>query len=223
MKKILKSLLPALAAALILSLSACSSLDVVGKESARAFENLLDVLPPEKTEWTAGDSWLIPAPDQQAAVHIFLNENSLSDYVWAMEVSAQPFVDAGLDLEKLDGWVYKDGILSMRLILENDAPAEEASPLTIYNEVLKNHRSEIGYHTALDHFNIAFGSGNMFEWAKDLETNDKDVVFVLNPEPFTAAGVDPNRVEGWTFAKVSVTINGKATEVDKLLKPFNLE
>jgi len=62
----------------------------------------------------------------------------------------------------------------------------------------------------------------MFEWAKDLSTNDKDIVFVLNPEPFLAAGVDPNDVEGWVFAKVPVDVDGKPAEVDKLLKPFDL-
>jgi hypothetical protein len=49
------------------------------------------------------------------------------------------------------------------------------------------------------------------------------MVFVLNPEPFIAAGVNPNNIEGWAFAKVTVDDeNGKPVEVDKILKPFNL-
>jgi hypothetical protein len=63
----------------------------------------------------------------------------------------------------------------------------------------------------------------MFEWAKDMGTNDKDMVFVLNPEPFIAAGVDPGKIAGWAFAKVTVDDeNGKPIEVDKILKPFDL-
>jgi hypothetical protein len=56
-----------------------------------------------------------------------------------------------------------------------------------------------------------------------MNTNDKDIVFVLNPDPFIAAGVDPARIEGWAFAKVTVDDeNGKPIQVDKILKPFNL-
>ena len=56
-----------------------------------------------------------------------------------------------------------------------------------------------------------------------MKTNDKDIVFVLNPEPFIAAGTDPNRIEGWLFTKVTVDDkNGRPVLVDKLLKPFDL-
>jgi hypothetical protein len=70
---------------------------------------------------------------------------------------------------------------------------------------------------------VNLGNGNLFEWAKDMSVNDKDIVFVLNPEPFIAAGVDPSRIEGWVFAKVTVDDpNGRPVQVDKFLKPFNL-
>jgi poly-D-alanine transfer protein DltD len=64
----------------------------------------------------------------------------------------------------------------------------------------------------------------MFEMAKDMSKNDKDIVFVLNPQAFIDAGVDPAKVEGWIFAKIKVEdAKGKMVEVDKLLKPFNLQ
>ena len=63
----------------------------------------------------------------------------------------------------------------------------------------------------MDHFGVKLGGGNMFEWAKDLEINvttkqaqDKDIVFVLSPEPLIAAGVDPQKVEGWLYSPVPV-------------------
>ena len=63
----------------------------------------------------------------------------------------------------------------------------------------------------------------MFEWAKDMATNDKDIVFVLNPEPLVAAGVDPSRIAGWLFAKIPVKdASGKTVDVDKFVKPYNL-
>jgi hypothetical protein len=75
----------------------------------------------------------------------------------------------------------------------------------------------------MDHYGVNLGNGNLFEWAKDMNTNDKDMVFVLNPQPFLDAGVDPARIEGWTFTKVPVDDeNGKPVEVDKILKPFDV-
>jgi poly-D-alanine transfer protein DltD len=57
-----------------------------------------------------------------------------------------------------------------------------------------------------------------------MSTNDKVIVFVLNPEPFIKAGVDPAKVQEWVFAKVEVkNKEGKKELVDKFLKPFNLK
>jgi len=103
-------------------------------------------------------------------------------------------------------------------------------PLAAYEQIVEKYRSSINYHTSLDHYGVKLGDGNMFEWAKDLSTNsstgenqDKDIVFVLNPEPLAAAGVDPEKVEGWVYAQVPVEENGQTTNVWKLLKPFNLK
>jgi hypothetical protein len=100
----------------------------------------------------------------------------------------------------------------------------EAKPLDSFKKIVETNRESIGYHAALDHYGVAMGNGNMFEWAKDMSTNDKDIVFVLNPQPFIDADVDPAKVEGWAFAKVEVMEDGgKKVEVDKLLKPFDLK
>ena len=109
--------------------------------------------------------------------------------------------------------------------LGNDALqySGEVTPLAAYEQIGDLYRGSIGYHTALDHYGVKLENGNMFEWAKDMSKNDKDIVFVLNPEPFVAAGVDPNAVEGWVFAKVPMEEDGKTIEVDKLLKPFDLQ
>jgi hypothetical protein len=88
---------------------------------------------------------------------------------------------------------------------------------------MKANREAIGYHEALDHYGIKLGEGNLFEWAKDDKTNDKDLVLVLNPEPFLAAGVDPALLTNWVFAKVEVMDEkGNSTQVDKFLSPYEL-
>ena len=49
------------------------------------------------------------------------------------------------------------------------------------------------------------------------------MVFVLNPEPLKAAGVDPAKIKGWIFTKIPVKDSvGKDVQVDKFVKPYNL-
>jgi len=159
-----------------------------------------------------------------------------------LELDAKPFLDAGLDPNKLpENYFYYQGemmgdmsndMLMVGTKLGNDRLSYRGSPtpLAAYEQIVEKYRSSINYHTSLDHYGVKLGDGNMFEWAKDLSTNsstgenqDKDIVFVLNPEPLAAAGVDPEKVEGWVYAQVPVEENGQTTNVWKLLKPFNLK
>jgi hypothetical protein len=217
MKKLLKirtsAIIPlALAVMLIVSSAACSSLDVVQKDAVRAFGDVLGELPAWRNESVAG-GWVLEAPDGNA-LFIF------GEYFLGMEVEAAPFVAAGLKLSELENVGADSIIFSVPFESVLDGAADALGQFETDAGALRNYR---GYHTALDHYKIDLGGGNMFDWAKDMPANDKDVVFVLNPEPLIAAGVDPNVIDGWTLAKVSVDIDGKATEVDKLLKAFDLK
>jgi hypothetical protein len=116
--------------------------------------------------------------------------------------------------------------------LGNDKLTYKDGPTALfaYEQIVNKYRDSINYHTSLDHYGVKLGDGNMFEWAKDMKTNgydnsnqDKDIVFVLNPEPLAAAGVAPEKVEGWAYAQVQVEENGKTEQVWKLLKPFDLK
>lgn len=196
-------------AALLLSFTACSQLDVVGNDSVRAFDDLLQILPAEDDEY----EWSISAPDG-GAQFIWNGESA------AISVDAQPFIDAGLDISQLSN--VGDGEIAYGVDFQSTG-REKTTPLDDYKRIKSIGRDSISYHMALDHYGVALGDGNMFEWAKDMSKNDKDTVFVLNPEPLINAGVDPNAVEGWVFAKVEVEMNGKMVEVDKLLKPFDLK
>ncbi|GHV11114.1 hypothetical protein FACS189491_01770 [Spirochaetia bacterium] len=201
-----------------------SSLDVVGKESVNSFDKLLKAAPQLVTEDEMNGGWSLAAPDGEAW------------FVWSWDYStsplhdvmlvfdAKPFINAGLDPEKLpEDIAYYDDMIMVGAMLGNDKFSGKGSALSSYEEIVKRYRKSIGYHSSLDHYGVNVGGGNLFEWAKDMNTNDKDMVFVLNPEPFIAAGVDPNAVSGWTFAPVTVDDeNGKPVVVDKILKPFNL-
>jgi len=200
-------------------------LDVVGKESITSFKAVLTAADDKVTPDDVNGGWSLAAPDGSARF-IWSKDYSKSPMHDVMlELDAQPFLDAGLDTSKLpESFAVYDGKLMVGTKLGKDAFTYqgEATPLASYEQIVAKYRDTVGYHAALDHYNVNVGGGNLFEWAKDMGKNDKDIVFVLDPAPFIAAGVDPGAVAGWVFAKVPVDVNGKPTEVDKLLKPINL-
>jgi hypothetical protein len=204
----------------------CGKLDVVGTDSVKSFEKVLNRIPQSVTPDAANGGWSLAAPDASARFIWSRNyaESPLHDVM--IEFDAAPFIAAGLDPAKLPENLvyYEDKIMAgTKLGTEQLKYSGEASPLAAYEQIVKLKRNSIGYHGALDHYGVNLGNGNLFEWAKDMSTNDKDMVFVLNPDPFLNAGVDPNGIDGWLFDKVTVDDeNGKPIQVDKLLKPFDL-
>jgi hypothetical protein len=206
----------------------CDKMDVVGTDSVRAFKTLLDVVPTARDDTNGG--WSIAAPDGMARFIWSRNfsESPLHDVM--LEFNAAPFINAGLDPDKLpdDIAYYGDAMGMGSMIMTGTKLGEDEgafdTPLSAYEHIVKKYRKSIGYHGALGHYGVTIANGALFEFAKDMDTNDKDIVFVLNPEPFLLAGVNPNKIEGWLFTKVTVDDeNGKPIEVDKILKPFNLK
>ena len=204
----------------------CGKLDVVGNDSVRSFGELLENAPQSVLYDEMNGGWSLSAPDNSARFVWSRNfaESPVRDVM--LEFDATPFIAAGLDPSKLpDSIAFYNNMIMVGMKLGNEKLAYkgEATPLASYEHIVKLKRQTVGYHGQFDHYGINLGDGNMFEWAKNLNTNDKDIVFVLDPAPFIRAGVDPNRIEGWVFAKVTVDDeNGKPVEVDKILKPFNL-
>jgi hypothetical protein len=211
---------------LALTAVSCGQLDVVGKDSVKSFAKVLRQIPQSVTSDEMNGGWSLTAPDGGARFIWSKNyaESPLHDVM--LEFNAAPFIAAGLNPEKLPENVafYEVKLMvGTKLGQETVTYPGEATPLASYEQIVKLKRSAIGYHGALDHYGVNLGDGNLFEWAKDMAANDKDIVFVLNPEPFINAGVDPRMIDGWVFAKVTVDdANGKPVEVDKILKPFDL-
>lgn len=228
MHRIIKrGILSGVIAALLLSATACSQLDVIGKGSITAFDAVLKAIPDQVEADEMNVGWSLSAPDGTARF-IWSEDWSRSPLHDVMlELDATPFLEAGLDPDKLpEDYVYYEDMLMVGTKLGDNALTYSGTPtpLAAYEQIVNLKRDNIGYHASLDHYGVNLGDGNMFEWAKDMSTNDKDIVFVLNPQPFIEAGVNPDQVEGWVFAKVeTMDDNGKTIEVDKLLKPFDLQ
>ena len=217
-------LIPVLLVATVIFAGCTSQLDVVADKSISSFESVINELPIEAD--SEDSSWILTAPDNSAKFLWSKDFSSTTDYDVKLELDSQPFINAGLDISKLpEGAIYGDKIiLGTDLSDEKLTYTGEATPLDSYKKIVEKSRDNIGYHAALDHYGIDLENGNMFEWAKDISTNDKDIVFVLNPQMFIDAGVNPQEVEGWVFAKVeTMDKDGKKIEVDKFLKPFDLK
>jgi hypothetical protein len=209
----------------LFGVTACGKLDVIGEQSEKSFEAVVNAMQAEVSADDNFGGWSLKSPDGEARF-VWTKDFSKTTTDAMLEIDAQPFIDAGLDITKLP----QEMVSGDKIIIGTDLGDEkvtyvgDASPLDSYKKLVKNYRDSVTYHTALDHYGVALGNGNMFEWAKDMKTNDKDIVFVLNPQPFLDAGVDPTKLESWVFAKVeTMDEKGNKVEVDKFLKPFDVE
>lgn len=210
---------------LLFSLAACAEADVVGSSSIDSFNKVLKEIPNNITADELNGGWALTAPDGSARFIWSKDYSSGTPHDVMLEFDAKPFIDAGLDVSKLPaGMIIEDKIMVGTALGDEELTYDgEITPLASYEKIVELKREQIKYHADLDHYGIDLGDGNVFEWAKDMETNDKDIVYVLNPQVFIDAGVNPENVEGWIFAKVKVMDeDGKPIEVDKFLKPFDL-
>jgi hypothetical protein len=209
------------------------NLDVIGKGSEKSFEAILNILPDAIKADETNAGWSLEAPDK--SVRFIWSEDYKKSPVYdvMLEFDAKPFIDAGLDESKLPDRYIRDDeslIIGSKLSKEGQSSDNGANAISAYEQIEVYNPSIINYHSAMDHYGLKLGDGNMFEWAQNMETNtitnkdqDKDIVFVLNPEPLLAAGVDPQKVDGWVYATVPVMDHGKTVEVYKFLKPFNIK
>lgn len=200
--------------------------DVIGQRSVPAFEAMLEALPEEAAWDDASGSWRMLSPDGKVSFawrKDFGGEND-RDLIFGFE--SAPFINAGLSLDLLPRGMAQGEkiVIGTRLVKGGPEYVGEATPGSTFAEIVKLNRGSIKYHADMDHFGISLGDGNMFEWAKDMSTNDKDIVFALNPEPFAEAGADLAAIDGWTLGKVKVMDEkGRMIEADKLLRPYNLD
>lgn len=213
----------------VFAFSACQATDLVAKVAVTSFDTMLKALPDKVSVDDAKGGWSINGPDGKERIILSKDFSSTQPDI-TVEFDAAPFIKAGLDASKLPTDKYTFDQSTGKITMpyeygqEKFGAAAGNTAIDTFKEIVKTHRDLIGYHEKLDHYGIALGNGNMFEWAKDITTNDKDMVFVLNPQPLIDAGVDASKIEEWIFAKVEVKDKeGKKELVDKFLKPFNLK
>ncbi len=221
-----KTILPCFLLLVGFTLASCQTLDVVGTSAVNSFQKVLAAIPESVAADADIGGWALTSPD--GTTRFLWSQDFSQDAIYDawLETQIDPFLEAGLDTGKLPEGMVHEGFLILGVDFGNQTYAYkgEVTPLSSMEQIAVHHRQSIGYHKALDHYGVDLTGGNMFEWAKNLETNDKDIVFVLDPQPFIAAGVDPENVPGWLYAQVEIMDgNGKPILADKLLKPFDID
>ena len=202
--------------------------DTVAVYAVRSFDALLHAPGVEVARNDVAGAWVLTSPGVETLT--FGGNNAAGSNELVVTFDARPFLAAGLDPSALPAGVQLDGDgASARLVMRYGEGAgtfsdgSESEPLQALQDLVHNHRAMLGYHTALGHFGLALGGGNMVEWAKDQQSNDKDLVFALNPQPFADAGVDVAHVQGWVLADVPMMdAQGRKSTARKLLKFYNL-
>ncbi|MHB8107682.1 MAG: hypothetical protein ACYDH4_09705 [Candidatus Cryosericum sp.] len=202
--------------------------DTVAVYAVRSFDNLLRAPGMKVTRNDAAAAWVLTSPGGETFT--FGGSSPAGSNELVVSFDALPFIAAGLDKSALPVGVELDGSgASARLVMGYDKGvgtfsdgSDVESPKAL-QDLVHNHRAMLGYHTALGHFGLALGAGNMVEWAQDQHANDKDLVFALNPQPFADAGVNLSKVQGWVLADVPMMdAQGRKSTVRKLLKFYNL-
>ena len=202
--------------------------DTVAVYAVRSFDTLLHSPGVEVARNDVAEAWVLTSPGGETLT--FGGNSAAGSNELVVTFDARPFLAAGLDRSALPDGVQLDGAgVSARMVMSYDkgtgtfGDGSDVEPLQALQDLVHNHRAMLGYHTALGHFGLALGGGNMVEWAKDQRSNDKDLVFALNPQPFADAGVDVAHVQGWLLADVPVMdAQGRKSTARKLLKFYNL-
>ncbi len=221
-----KCLLVIVSAFLLLLLSGCASLDVIGTGAQKAFVAVLEAMPTGLTTDDAHGGFTLEAPDGSAWLVWSKDYSRGMPYDIMMIMDAQPFLDAGLDMARLPNGMLEGDRIVLGVNLGSQKPAHtvDATPSNTFAMIVQAARHRIFYHVDMDHFALSFDGGNQFEWAKYMGLNEKDVVFSLDPQPLLDAGVDPEKAEGWSLAAVStMEENGRKSQVDRFQKSFNIK
>ena len=201
----------ALSITIAFALSANEAFDVVANYAITSFEKLGERPAPAST----GRLYEVRSPAETEA---FLYGERVQ---LAFDLAA--FATAGFDPDKFESEITEeDGWLKIVSEMVEGVDTSNADALSVFENVIRNGRSHLEYHMEHDLFELHLGGGHTFRWAKDPQTNTRGMTFVLNPEPFIEAGLDPDQLEGWTQADVTM-MHGpqRGQTVPRLLRNYS--
>ncbi len=206
----------------------CSKTDIVAIKSVESFSEIIKSSEVNYNQSNDSPGWVLrTAGGEKVTWNPSTSKNNRS---LILEFDAAPFIAAGLAVDKLPSDIFSYNADTNRISVfpvsfqNYESSENNKSALDAFSEIVKQQRATVGYHKQFDHYGFDLGAGNMFEWASDLKTNDKDIVFVLNPEHLISAGVVAEKIEGWIYAEITMmNKQGVFIKEYKILKPYNLK
>ncbi len=211
MKKFGLRILPLIA--LVIAMAGCNRTitgDVQADKALEAFNDTVKQNPDRKGFHEALQHWgfVLTAGDKFE----WSKDTSANEIDFAMVMTAEPFLNSGLDISKLDG----SGYVFSRAKQENGKPVPDLliHPFNVSDKketsqgsedamrrLLKQEPSLVGYLGEQQCYRLMLGGGFEVQWAEKPGLDSADMTFIIEADPLTAAGVDISKMKesGWVF------------------------
>ncbi len=208
-----KAFLLLLSLSLLLTLSGCDQTKTGSEESDNAlaaFNAVVEKYPDNKGFHSEMLHWGLALPGEDKFE--WTKDTSESDIDFAMAMKAEPFVEAGLDPDKLpsDDYIYLEESTKKKM----EAPARIAHPFNVSDEkevaqgsedamrrLLKQNNDLVQYHEEMGRYRLYLGEGYEVQWTDDLTSGEPEITFILQADPLVQAGLDVEELDGsgWVY------------------------
>jgi len=222
----------ALSSVIVISLSACGNKDVeenITDSGISAFNEIVKSYPEKKGFHDSLQHWGFEV--ESGEKFEWSQDMSANKADFAMVVQAEPLINAGLDVEKLDKnvWIVQEagkddmGMEQPALLIlpydigDNQIKGKDSNDSM--KALLTEDADNLIYHEDQQHYVLNLGGTNEVIWTEELGLNDSDMVFVLDAKPLMDAGLDITGLEGsgWVFKEASGEIP------DQIVKTYDLK
>jgi hypothetical protein len=224
--------------ALLVAFTGCSRPVTGDKEADKAlesFNNIVKEYPKKKGFHEALKHWGFELPTGEKFE--WSKDMSANKADFAMVMLADPLVEAGLDVDKLDKneWLYEPAGKDDK---GNDLPNRLIKPYNVSDKkqssngsedsmrrLLKEDTKAVKYHKDQKHYALSLGEGNEVQWTEELGLNDADMIFELKAEPLVKAGLDVDKLEGsgWVYKEASDDDMGTGANPDQIVKIYDIK
>jgi len=222
---------------IVLALAGCQRSktgDAVADNGLNAFTDIIKTYPENKGFHEAMQHWGFKFSTGEKFE--WSEDTSANKADFAMVLLADPLVEAGLNVDKLDKneWLYEPaGVDDMGEDLPNrliklynvsDNKEKANGSEDSMRRLLKADTNIIKYHEEQQHYRLLLGDGNEVQWTEKLGINDADMIFVIKAQPLIEAGLDINQLDGsgWIFQEASKDNAGMGENPDQIVKIFDI-